>query len=99
MAKWDKYLNRPPIHRNPRLERMGSKCEVAERIVTTYLETGRSVRSLATLYGCSKSTIGRYINEYARDLLPYSMYSRARYQAMCNLRGGADDNDDVGSYD
>ena len=110
MGKWDKRFNPPPVHRNPKLERMGSKAEVCERILTTYIETKRSVRSLARMYGCSKSTVGRYIKQYAMDLMPYSMYEEARkvankhlgrydeedeWEMMCRYG----DNDDCGSLD
>lgn len=99
MAKWDKRFNPPPVRRNPKLSRMGSKVTCVERILTTYIKTGRSVRSLAEFYGCSKSTIGRYINEYAREEMPYHMYEAARRQAKNNLGFGAEDTDDYGSMD
>lgn len=99
MAKWDKRFNPPPIRSNKNLERMGPKVDCVERIVTTYIETGRSVRSLAGLYGCSKSTIGRYINEYAQQEAPHYLYQMARDQAAHNRGQGAEDTDDVGRYD
>lgn len=99
MAKWDKRFNPPPVRRNPKLERMGSKVSCVERILTTYVETGRSVRSLAAFYGCSKSTIGRYINEYAREEMSYHMYEQARRQARANLSQGSNDTDEYGSMD
>lgn len=99
MTKWDKRFNPPPVRRNPKLERMGSKVSCVERILTTYVETGRSVRSLAAFYGCSKSTIGRYINEYAREEMSYHMYAQARRQARANLSRGSNDTDEYGSMD
>ena len=99
MSKWDKQNNPPPIRRNTKLECMGSRAECCERILTTYIETGRSVRSLAKLYGCSKSTIGRYINEYAMEFVPSHMYELARRQAKNNLGFGAEDTDECGSMD
>lgn len=99
MAKWNRFDNPPPKRRNWHLERMGSMEAVCERIVTTYIETGRSVRSLAQLYGVSKSTIGRYINEYARDNVNYNLFQQARRQAKINRSQGADENDLMGSMD
>lgn len=99
MAKWDKRFNPPPIRRNRNLERMGSRTSVCERILTTYIETGRSVRDLASYYGCSKSTIGRYIKDYAEEEMSYYMCQQARRQAKQNLGYGASDNGEMGSMD
>lgn len=100
MAKWDTRVNLPPVRRNSNLERMGGKATVCERILTTYIETGRSIRSLAAFYGCSKSTIGRYIKDYAEDCAPYSLYEQGRDVAQRHLgKDGANDTDEWGSYD
>lgn len=99
MGKWDKQFNRPPVRRNRNLERMGTKSEVVERIITTYIETGRSVRSLAKMYGCSKSTIGRYVCEYARELCPYDLYSKARQVAVRNLCKRPENYEEMMYYD
>lgn len=99
MAKWDKYLNPPPLRRNKNLARMGGKGTVCERIVTTYLETGKSVRDLAKQYGCSKSTIGKYLNEYAYECLPYNVYMQVRRHAKENRMLGSTGSDALGSLD
>lgn len=96
---WDKHFNRPPCRRSPKLVRMGSQEAVCERIITAYIETGRSVRSLASYYGVSKSTIGRYIKDYAAELMPFYVYQNARKQAKWNRSHGAIDTSEVGSLD
>ena len=63
----------------------GSKEYICERICTTYVETGRTIRSLAKLYGCSKSSIGRYINDYARDIVNYDLYDSVKRRAKQNM--------------
>lgn len=63
----------------------GSKEYICERICTTYIETGRTVRSLAKLYGCSKSSIGRYINDYAREIVNYDLYDSVKRRAKQNM--------------
>lgn len=99
MAGYDSIRKIPIPNRNKNLERMGSMETVCERILTTYVDTGRSVRSLAALYRCSKSTIGRYIKDYAEDLVPYSLYKQGRLEAKLHLEGRANDTDEVGELD
>lgn len=99
MAKWDARSNPPPVRRNFNLARMGGKATVCERILTTYIETGRSVRSLAAFYGCSKSTVGRYIKDYAEVEAPYHLYEKARNVAAKHRGEGAEDTDEWGSLD
>lgn len=99
MAKWDRRLNPPPIRRNSRLARMGSRAACCERILMHYIETGQSVRELAAFYGCSKSTIGRYIRDYAQEDVSYSLYEEARRVANRHLKSGADDFGEYGSLD
>ena len=55
------------------------------RICTTYIETGRTIRSLAKLYNCSKTTIHRYLNEYARKLVPYDLYQSVLRRSVENM--------------
>lgn len=55
------------------------------RICTTYVETGRTVRSLAAYYKCSKSTIHNYLMKYAQDNVSYDLYSQVRKRAKQNL--------------
>lgn len=62
----------------------GSKTYVVERICRTYIETGRTVRSLARLYNCSKSSIGRYIKDYAEDNVDRDLYRQVRRRADLN---------------
>lgn len=64
----------------------GSKEYICERICRTYVETGRTCRSLAKLYGCSKSTIGNYLFKYSSDLVPYELYNRVRKRARQNMK-------------
>lgn len=81
------------------LVRMGSKADCVERILTTYVETGRSVRSLASLYGVGKSTIHRYVKDYARNEAPRWLFQQGREVARQNRLGGASDSDEYGSLD
>lgn len=83
-----------------------SKEAICERICTTYVETGRTVRSLAGLYGCSKSTIHNYLHKYAQDCVSYSLWRDVRRTAKENMQQvyeyGSSNNrnsEDVGSYD
>lgn len=62
----------------------GSKAYIVERICRTYVETGRTVRSLARLYNCSKTSIERYINEYAQDTIDRDLYCQVRRRAIQN---------------
>ena len=55
------------------------------RICTTYVETGRTVRSLARLYKCSKSTLHNYLCKYAQDLVPYDLFKQVRKRAKQNM--------------
>lgn len=63
----------------------GSKEYICERICTTYVETGRTVRSLAKLYKCSKSTIHNYLHNYALDCVSYDLYRQVQARAKQNL--------------
>jgi hypothetical protein len=62
----------------------GSKEYICERICRTYIETGRTVRSLAGLYGCSKSTIHNYLSKYASDCVSYGLNRAVRSRAKQN---------------
>lgn len=64
----------------------GSKDYICERICKTYIETGRTIRSLAKFYGCSKSTINNYLNKYARDCVNYDLYSSVKFRANQNMQ-------------
>lgn len=55
------------------------------RICTTYVETGRTVRSLAEYYKCSKSTIHNYLMKYARNFVPYDLFQKVRKRAEQNM--------------
>ena len=72
-------------HKNGRIMD-GSKEYICERICRTYVETGRTVRSLALQYKCSKSTIHNYLSMYAKDYLDYDLYKRVRRRATQNRR-------------
>lgn len=61
----------------------GSREYICERICTTYVETGRTVRSLARHYGTSKSTIGYWLKR-ARDLVSYDLYQAVKWRARQN---------------
>jgi len=63
----------------------GSKEYICERICKTYIETGRTVRSLALHYDCGKSTIGNYLFKYAKDLVSSDLYKQVRYRAKGNM--------------
>lgn len=84
----------------------GSLDAICERIATAYIETGRTMRSLASDYKCSPSTICNYLNKYAADHLPYSMNRQIRNRAKWNMQEtymyGQSENrysDQVGSLD
>lgn len=64
----------------------GSKEYICERICRTYVETGRTVRSLASFYGCSKSTISNYLFRYAADCVPYELYQAVKRRAKQNMQ-------------
>ena len=64
----------------------GSKEYICERICRAYTETGRTVRSLANLYGCSKSTIHNYLSKYASDCVNYDLNRAVRNRAKQNLQ-------------
>lgn len=100
MGGYDIIRKVPIPNRNRNLERMGGMATVCERILSTYIETGRSVRSLAAFYGCSKSTIGRYIKDYAERLAPYELYEKGRNEAEKHLgKEGANETDEYGEWD
>ena len=63
----------------------GDKSYICERICRTYIETSRTVRSLAKHYGCSKSTIHNYLTKYASDLVDYSLLQKVRNTARQNM--------------
>lgn len=63
---------------------IGDKEYKCLRICTTYIETGRPIRNLARHYKCSKSTIGKYLKDYAQDLIPSDMYQQVRNRAKQN---------------
>lgn len=101
MRDLSKYKNNP----NRRIMN-ASKEAICERICTTYIETRRTVRSLAALYGCSKSTIHRYLHNYAQDCVSYDLYRSVQTVARDNTEEawfqGESSNrwsDKVGSYD
>ena len=62
----------------------GSLDYICERIATTYIETGRTMRSLASEYRCIPATICNYLNKYARNHLPYDMYKQVQSRARLN---------------
>ena len=64
----------------------GSKEYICERICKTYIETGRTVRSLAKHYDCGKSTIGNYLFKYAKDLVSSDLYRQVRNRAKWNMQ-------------
>ena len=55
------------------------------RICTTYVEKGRTVRSLANVYRCRKSTSGNCLNKYAQDNVPYELFKQVRERAKQNM--------------
>ena len=63
----------------------GSKEYICERICKTYIETGRTIRSLAEYYGISKSMVGKYLKDYAQDLVPHDLYRKVRARAKQNM--------------
>ena len=84
----------------------GSKEYICERICRTYVETGRTCRSLAKHYGCGKSTIGNYLFRYSADLVPYELrkavLERARQNKLEFYELGRSENcysDEYGSMD
>lgn len=84
----------------------GSMDYICERIATTYIETGRTMRSLASEYRCSPATICNYLNKYARNHLPYDMYKQVQSRARLNkneaYENGRSENyysDELGSLD
>lgn len=64
----------------------GSKEYICERICRTYIETGRTIRSLAKMYGCSKSTIHNYLSNYASDCVNYDLYMAVQRRAKQNMQ-------------
>ncbi|MEG1565385.1 MAG: hypothetical protein RR342_01420 [Bacilli bacterium] len=84
----------------------GSKEYICERICTTYIETGRTMKSLAGLYRCSKTSIHRYLTTYARECVSYDLYKQVQSRIRQNLeernnfgRSGNCYNDSYGSMD
>ena len=65
---------------------IGDKAYKCLRICTAYVETGRTIRSLAKQYNCSKTTIGRYLHDYAADLVDYSLYQSVKSRAKQNMK-------------
>ena len=63
----------------------GSMQYKTERICRTYIETGRTIRSLADLYKLSKSTIGKYLLNYASKYVDYDLFTQVRERAKQNL--------------
>ena len=64
---------------------VGDREYICIRICTAYIETGRTVRSLAKMYECSKSTIHNYLYQYAKDYVNYDMYQSVRARAKQNM--------------
>ena len=64
----------------------GSKQYKCLRICTTYISTGRTMQSLADQYKCSKSTIWRYLREYAYEIVDYDMYKAVEDRIKQNKR-------------
>ena len=64
----------------------GSKEYKCKRICTMYVETGRTIESLAKYYDCSKSSIGRYLLDYAIDYVDYDLFKKVRERALQNRR-------------
>lgn len=64
----------------------GSMQYKCERICMTYIETGRTIRSLANLYKCSKSTIHNYLFKWAKKYVSYDLYQQVRQRAKQNMQ-------------
>lgn len=64
----------------------GSKEYICERICTCYVETGRTIRSLAKFYKCSKTTIHNYLHKYAADCVNYDLYQAVKRRAKQNMQ-------------
>lgn len=59
---------------------------LCERICRMYVETGRTIRSLATYFKMSKSELGRYLKNYSSDLVSYDLKSQVEKRAKQNVR-------------
>lgn len=84
----------------------GSMLYKCERIATTYIETGRTMRSLASQYKCDVHTIHRYLHDYAMKYLSYDVYQQIKARAKQNMQEvyylGQSENrysDELGSMD
>lgn len=58
---------------------------LCERICRMYVETGRTVRSLAQHFHMSKSQVGRYLKNYSSDLIPYDLKQQVESRARQNM--------------
>lgn len=58
---------------------------LCERICRMYIETGRTIRSLATYFHMSKSDVGRYLKNYSSDLVSYDLKSQVEKRAKQNM--------------
>lgn len=84
----------------------GSMQYKCERICRTYIETGRTMRSLAQQYKCDVHTIYRYLTDYAINYIDYDLYRQVRERAKQNMKEvyyfGQSENrysDELGSMD
>lgn len=64
----------------------GSMQYKCERICTTYIETGRTIRSLAKSYKCSKTTLHNYLSKWAEKYVSYDLYQQVRQRAALNMK-------------
>lgn len=62
-----------------------NKQHLCERICKMYVETGRPIRSLASYFEMSKSSIGRYLKDKASDLVSYDLYNKVMNRAKQNM--------------
>lgn len=62
-----------------------NKEHLCERICRMYVETGRTVRSLAKYFKMSKSELGRYLHDYSSDLVSYDLKSQVEKRAKQNM--------------
>ena len=71
------------MHINKRIMN-GDMTYICERIAKTYIETGRTMRSLAKLYRCSVTSIYRYLKEYSQQYLDWDLYRQVNLRSTLN---------------
>lgn len=62
-----------------------NKEDLCLRICKMYIQTGRTQRSLAGYFKMSKSSIGRYLTIYAKNMMDYDTYKKVRNTAKQNM--------------